>query len=123
MGFVPNEISRAVIDAETNYVVNNASSGILATPGILTRNAAGSWPNQSATGIDAVVAGMNDIRVGTSFAKANLILLHPTTWLDIRTTRTTQSSYVLDQWQPNLTLGESLDNLFGVRVCTNVYVP
>jgi HK97 family phage major capsid protein len=123
MGFVPDEMSKALVDAETNYVVNNATAGILSTSGILTRNAAATWPAGSATPIDAVVAGMNDIRVGSSFCKANLILMHPTTWLNLRQQRTSIGSYVLDQWQPNLTLGESLDNLFGVRVCQNTYVP
>jgi HK97 family phage major capsid protein len=123
VGFVPDEMSKALIDAETNYVVNNATAGILATSGILTRNAAGAWPTGSATAIDAVMAGINDIRVGSSFCKANLILMHPTTWLDMRTTRTTTGAYVLDQWTPNVTLGENLDNLMGVRVCQNTYVP
>jgi HK97 family phage major capsid protein len=123
VGFVPDEMTKALVDAETNYVVNNATAGILSTSGILTRNAAATWPAGSATPIDAVVAGMNDIRVGSSFCKANLILMHPTTWLNLRQQRTSIGSYVLDQWQPNLTLGESLDNLFGVRVCQNTYVP
>ena len=44
---------------------------------------------------DAVLAGVNDIRVGTSFARADLIAMHPTTWLNLRTTPTTTGAYVL----------------------------
>ena len=65
---------------------------------------------------DAVLAGVNDIRVGTSFARADLIAMHPTTWLNLRTTPTTTGAYVLDQWQTQRNARETLDSFFGVRV-------
>lgn len=118
MGFVPSEMTRAVVDSETNYVVNDPLAGILATEHILTRDAA-----LSPSGVEAVLAGVNDIRVGTSFAKADCIVCHPTTWLDLRTTQTSTKAFLLDQWQPMDTLGESLDVFFGVKVVQNTWVP
>jgi HK97 family phage major capsid protein len=110
MGAVPAEMVKSMIDAESQFVLNNATYGILATSGILTRSA-----TASATPIDAILAGINDIRVASaSFAEADLIITHPTTALDLRTTRTTIGSYVLDQWRPMETLGENLPSFFGV---------
>ena len=39
ISFVRAELTRAVIDRETSYVINDPSGGILATSAILTRNA------------------------------------------------------------------------------------
>ena len=123
MAFVPSEITRAVIDAETNFVVNDGTQGILAQPNIITRNAAaGPWPAGPANNIDAILAGANDIRVGTSFAKADLVLMHPTTWLDIRTLRGTTGMYVLRQNEPSDVLGETLDTFFDTRVVQNTKI-
>jgi HK97 family phage major capsid protein len=118
MGFVPSEISRATIDAETNYVVNDGSAGLLSVADTLKRTA-----SSSPTPIDALLAGINDIRVGTSYARADLVILHPTTWLDVRSTRGTTGMYVLRQNEPSDVLGETLDSFFGVRVVQNTKVP
>ena len=58
----------ATIDAESDYVINDSSAGIRANTNILTRAA-----SSSPTAIDAVVAAMNDIWVGTSYARADLV--------------------------------------------------
>ncbi len=87
--FAPAELTKSVIDKETNYVINDPSAGILATPGILTRNA-----NNSVNGIDAVEAAKDDIRVATSaFGMADLVIMHPTTWMSMRLTRATTGQY------------------------------
>lgn len=120
LDFVPSELSRLIIDRETNFVINDATAGILATPGILTRNAAA-----SVTGIDAILAGVDDIRVATgAFAEADLIAMHPTTWLSTRLTRTTTGAYVLRQNEPEDYLGQAqASSFFGIKVVTNTYVP
>jgi HK97 family phage major capsid protein len=120
LDFVPSELSRLVIDRETNYLINDPSAGILATSGILTRNA-----NNSVTGIDAIMAGIDDIRVATgAFAVADLVILHPTTWLSTRLTRTTTGAYVLRQNEPEDYLGQvQADSFFGTKVVTNTYCP
>ncbi len=63
------------------------------------------------------------VRVGSSFARADLIVMHPSTWLDVRSTRTTIGSYVLRQDEPMEELGETLDSFFGVRVVQNTKCP
>ncbi|WP_197507404.1 phage major capsid protein [Mycobacterium sp. 852002-50816_SCH5313054-b] len=118
--FAPAELSRAVIDRETNYVINDPTAGLLATPGILTRNA-----NNSVNGIDAVEAAKDDIRVATgAFGMADLVILHPTTWLSMRLTRATTGQYLLRQNEPMDYLGQQqADSFFGTKVVTNTYCP
>jgi hypothetical protein len=53
--------------------------------------------------------------------KPDLILLHPTDWLQMRKLKTSVNSYVLDPNDPN-TLG-GIDNLFGIRVVVSTQVP
>jgi HK97 family phage major capsid protein len=116
---IPEQMARALWDAESNFVLNHPTLGILATSGILTRNA-----NTSANAIDAILAGINDIRVASSaFSQADLLIIHPTTWLDIRTIRTTTGAFVLRQNEPMDVLGEGLDNFFNVPVVQTTQCP
>jgi HK97 family phage major capsid protein len=117
VGFVPQEIARGVVDAESNYCVNDPTAGLLSVANTLQRAAA-----SSATPIDAIVAGINDIKVGASYATADLLVMHPTTWLDIRTIRGTTGMYVLRQNEPD-ELGQSRNSFFGVPVVVNTKVP
>jgi HK97 family phage major capsid protein len=65
--------------------------------------------------------GINDIRVGTSFAQADLIITHPTTWADLTLQKSTTGQYVLNPDDPGA-LGD-LHNVFGCHVVTNTYCP
>lgn len=73
------------------------------------------------TPVDVIVKSFNDIRVGSSFATADLVAMHPTTWTDIRTQKNTQGSYLLTLNTPH-DIGD-IDNIFGVKVITNSKVP
>jgi hypothetical protein len=121
MQWVPQELQRAVIDAETNEVVNGSGSsphmrGILNTGGsVLTRTIGADTP------IDCIRKAINDIRVGSSFAKADLILTHPTTWADLTLQKSTTGQYLLNPDDP-AALGD-LNSIFGCKVITNAYVP
>jgi HK97 family phage major capsid protein len=64
MKFVPSELFRAIVDAETDYFVNNGSAGLLNVAGVLTRSVG------SDTNIDALAKAANDIRVGSAFGEA-----------------------------------------------------
>jgi HK97 family phage major capsid protein len=71
--------------------------------------------------IDTLLEAVTDIREGSAYAQADLILVNPVDWLAIRKIKTTFNSYVLDPNDPN-TLG-GIDNLFGVRVAQSTQVP
>jgi HK97 family phage major capsid protein len=89
--------------------------GILNTSGVLTRTIGSDTP------IDALRKAINDIRVSSSFAKADLILTHPTTWADLTLQKSTTGQYLLNPGDP-AALGD-LNSVFGCKVITNTYVP
>lgn len=108
--WVPAEMQHAIIDAETNWILNTE---LPAVSGILTRVIG------SDTAVDCVRKGINDLRIGSAFAKANLIVMHPTTWADLQLQKATTGVYLLNPNDPNA-LGD-LNNIFGVNVITNSY--
>jgi hypothetical protein len=119
MSFVPQELQRAVIDAETNEVINGSGSsphllGLLNTSGVLTRAMSSDTP------LDAIRKAINDIRVGTSFAAANLILMHPTTLSDLTLQKATTGAYLLNPDDPNA-IGD-IRSIFGLKVVTNTAI-
>ena len=119
MQWVPHELFNALVDAETNQVLNGTGSpqmlGILNSSGTLTRAIGSDTP------IDCIRKSINDIRVGSSFTKADLVLTHPTTWADLTLQKSTTGQYLLDPDNPNR-LGD-LTSIFGCKVVTNTYCP
>ncbi len=120
MEWLPRELQRAVTDAETDEVVNGSGSsphmlGILNASGTLTR------AQGSDTVIDAIRKSINDIRVGSSFTEANLILVNPGDWADIQLQKSTGGLYLLNPTDPN-SIG-NMTELFGCTIVQNTYVP
>jgi HK97 family phage major capsid protein len=115
MKFVPNELFRAIVDAETNYFVNNGTAGLLNASGVLTRSVG------SDTNIDAIAKAANDIRVGSAFGLADLVAMHPTTWDAVRLSKSTTGQYLLDPNDP-ASIGD-INHVFNMRVVTNTYIP
>jgi Phage capsid family len=120
MAWVPHELFNAIVDAETNPVLNGSGSGpnmlgLLNTSGVLTRAIGSDTP------IDCLRKGINDIRVGSAFAKADTILTHPTTWADLQLQKATTGAYLLNPSDP-AALGD-LTSVFGCKVVTNTYCP
>jgi HK97 family phage major capsid protein len=120
--WVPRELSRAVINVETDQLIictgSPGMTGFVATSGVLTRSYNSST---DVSGLDTLIQACNDIRVGPAFGKADLIALHPTTWDFLKRTKTTTDAFALAVMDPT-SIGD-LDNLFGVKVITNTFVP
>jgi HK97 family phage major capsid protein len=89
--------------------------GLLNTTGTLTRLIGSDTP------IDCLRKAFNDLRVGSAFATADLVAMHPTTWADLQLQKSTTGLYLLNPTDPNA-IGD-LDNIFGVKVITNTYIP
>jgi HK97 family phage major capsid protein len=120
--FVSRELQRAVINSETDELVLGTGApgmtGFVATAGVLTR----SYNSVTdASGLDTLIQATTDIRVGAAFGEADLIAIHPKTWDFLRRTKSTQGSFVLNINNPN-EIG-ALDNLFGVTVIQNTFIP
>jgi HK97 family phage major capsid protein len=118
MAFVPRELQRAIIDARTNQVTNGNGTppnllGILNVSGTLTRSQGGDTP------LDCIRKAMNDLRTGSAFADANLMITHPNTWADLQLQKSTTGTYLLSPNDPNA-IG-NLNEAFGVRVVTNTH--
>jgi hypothetical protein len=115
MKFVPSELFRAIVDAETDYFVNNGTNGLLNVSGVLTRSVG------SDTNIDALAKAANDIRVGSAFGEADLVAMHPITWDAIRLSKATTGSYLLAPEDPASING--VKRLFGMDVVVNTWIP
>jgi HK97 family phage major capsid protein len=121
--FMPREIGKQVILGENFQLLQGDGTGtnqlgLLNQTGTLTRTYSSTGGD---TPIDCVLEAVNDIRVGNSYATADLIILNPSDWTLMRKIKTSFGSYVLDPNDPN-TLG-GIDNLFGVRVVTSTQCP
>ena len=121
--FMPRELSNWIIQGENWQLLQGSGTapnqlGLFNQTGTLTRqyNSTG-----GDTTIDTVLEAVTDIRVGGAYAQADLILLHPNDWLQMRKLKTSFNSYVLDPNDPN-TLG-GIDNIFGIRVVVSTEVP
>jgi HK97 family phage major capsid protein len=119
-GFVPTELSRALINAETDLIINGSTSGgptgmtgVLAVSGTLTRATGSDTP------LDAIQLAFNDVRVGPAFATADLVAMHPTTWNALRRQKTTFNSYIL---APDPATGQ-VNTPWGVTVVANTKIP
>jgi HK97 family phage major capsid protein len=125
--WVPKVLANAVINVETEQLVLGTGAtgdypgmtGFVNTPNVLTR----SFNSATDTsGLDTLIESCTDIRVAPNvFGEADLILLHPTTWDHLKRTKTTTGAFVLAMDNPT-SIG-SLDNVFGVKVITNTFVP
>lgn len=120
MSFVPAEMFRALIDARTDEIVNGSGSsphmlGLLNQSGTLTRTLGSDTP------VDCLRKAFNDLRIGSAFAHANLVAMHPTTWAEIQLQKSEGGLYLLNPTDPNA-IG-SLSDIFGVQVVQNTYIP
>jgi HK97 family phage major capsid protein len=93
-------------------------TGFLATSGVLTR-AFNSGSDTS--GLDTIIQSFKDIRVGLAKGKADLILLNPATWDNLRRTKTTTGAFVLSMMDPT-SIGD-LSTIFGVPVLESHWIP
>lgn len=121
--FLPSEITNQVIQGENYQIISGDGTapdqaGLLSQSGILTRAASTTGTD---TAIDDVLNAANDIRVSSSYANANLVVLNPSDWLSIRRIKSSQGLYVLDQNDPGQLGG--IDHLFQLRVASTTSIP
>jgi Phage capsid family len=124
--WVPRELSRSLIDLETDELVSGTGAtgalpgmtGLLNTSGVLTRAYNSST---DISGIDTLMEACNDVRTGPAYGKVDSIWLNPGTWDFLRRTKTTQNAFVLSIMDPSA-IG-SMDSLFGIPIVTNSYIP
>lgn len=124
-GTIPHELQTALIDAENDQVLNGDGDapnmlGLINTTGKLTR-VCPSITGVGYTQIDCLVQAINDLRVGSAYAVADLVVLNPTDWSEIKRIKNSLGSFVLNSAEPNEIGG--YENLFGVPVAQTTKCP
>ena len=116
--FAPQELTSALINEENNQLLTGDGTGanltgFFNTSGTLTYSAPSGTSN-----IDALLTAANAVRTGAAFGTADLIVIHPDDWLDIKKSKGTDGRYLLQPNDPNAigTVTNGFDNLFGIRV-------
>lgn len=121
--FLPAEISRQVVQGENYQILSGSGTapdqtGLLNVSGIQTR---AFTTGGSDTEIDTILEAANDVRTGTAFADADLVILNPSDWLSLKRIKTSFNSYVLNQNDPGELGG--IDHLFQLRVASTTSMP
>jgi len=111
--FTSNDLSRAVIDAETNWIINQSITGLIWQTNTLKRLVGADTP------LDALEKAVDDIRVGSAFGRASVMCMHPNTLGYLKRQKTTLGNYILN---PDPTTG-LVDTIWDCKVVTNSYVP
>ena len=122
---VPHELQRAVIDAENDLVLNGSGDspemlGLLGQSSTLTR-VCPTVSDVAYTQIDCLVQSFTDLRSGPAYAIADLVVMHPEQWDDIRRIKNSLGSFVLNATEANEVGG--IDNIFGVPVALTTKCP
>jgi HK97 family phage major capsid protein len=125
--WLPTELQRSVINAESLYLFQaNASggptaaefSGLLATSGTLSQDATGLVP------ADAISLACVLIRIGSAFSEPDLVVMSPKTAAAILRTKSTTGSYIFDVVRGPGGLNQLNEfDIFGVRTVTSTQVP
>jgi len=116
--YVATELMRAIIDTENGQLLNGAGVGtdmlgMLSTTGALTRALGTDTP------LDAVEQSINDLRVGSAFAVADLLVMHPSTRSKLRRQKDSMNRYLVN---PDPTIDEA-DSLFGIPLVVTTTCP
>jgi HK97 family phage major capsid protein len=93
---VTTEMQRSIIDAEnvellTGDGTTGHMTGLLATPGLLTRTA-GVGENAA----DTIEQAMTDLRTGPAYSDADGVVLNPDDWSAIRRLKDSQGRYLVE---------------------------
>jgi hypothetical protein len=95
--WLPTELTRSLINEESNILLNAVSgtanatfNGILSTSGTLTRAIGTDSP------LDCLSKAYVDLRVGAAFADPDLVLMHPSTLGALRRAKDADGRYVMD---------------------------
>jgi capsid protein len=116
--WVPTELQRAIINAETYEIVNGDGSaphmkGLLHTDNVLTRDIGSDTP------LDAVQLSIDDLRVGAAYATADTAAFHPTTWNYLRRQKDDLHRYLLSP----LPSEDQVSSLWGLDIVQNTMIP
>jgi hypothetical protein len=95
--YLPAELTRSLINEESNILLNAVSgtggatfNGLLQTSGTITRTMGADSP------LDCLSKAYADLRVGSAYADPDLVLMHPNTLGALRRQKSAEGQYILD---------------------------
>lgn len=124
---IPHEMNAAVIDAENDQVLNGDGEGanmlgLLHQPDVQTRVCPTITDVTQYSQIDCLAQAVTDIRVAPgSYTEADLIVMHPFQWDEIRRIKNSLGSFVLAADRA-MQVGE-VDNVMGIPVALTTKCP
>jgi len=123
---VPHEIQRALIDAENLEVLTGSGTpphmtGLLHTANTLSRVCPSITSVATYTQLDCLISAIADLRVGSAYAVADLIVVNPFDWSEFKRIKNTLGSFVLNSAEPSEIGG--YENFWGVPVAQTTKCP
>ncbi|CAM5737122.1 hypothetical protein MAUB1S_01793 [Mycolicibacterium aubagnense] len=115
LSYAQGEVFKQVIDVENSALINGSTGivGFQQTSGILT------LAYSSGTYLDAFSQAIENLRVGSALAEANLIVMHPGTFGAVRRQKDSQGRYLPN---PDPTANEA-NSIWGVEVLQTTACP
>jgi Phage capsid family len=121
--FISTELTRALIDAETNWILNSSVTGLIWQSELPTPPASQTLTRVTGadTALNALDKAINDLRVGAAFAKADTMIMHPQTLHYLRRQTDTLGRYLLIPAQETVQNGD-VNSIWNCRVIQNTYL-
>ncbi|UMB71763.1 phage major capsid protein [Mycobacterium paraterrae] len=114
-GYAQQEVIRQIGDVENSELLTGSGTGghmtgFLSTSGILTHDASADT-GTNVTALDSIEMAITQLRTGSAFAEANLIVLHPNSFSALRRLKNTLGNFLIGD-----PTDQGARELFGVRV-------
>lgn len=95
LGAIQTDMTAGLILAENNEYLNATAAGAHKYNGLLNTSGILTAARTTETRLDVISAGLDSLRVGTSYTEPDGIVMHPSTWGAVRTEKDSQNRYML----------------------------
>lgn len=122
--FMNNELTKILFDEENSQLISGNGTGanitgFFSTSGILTREVIDSGEIGEQLPLDTILAAIADMRVGSSLAVCDLLVLHPQTWNMLLSLKDQYGRYYIT---PDPTKA-AVDSLWGIPIVQTTVMP
>jgi HK97 family phage major capsid protein len=112
LSVLEQDMVNGLILAENNELLNATVAGASKFPGLLNASGLLTQARGTDTNLDAISKAFDALRLGSTYAEPDGIVMHPTDWGSIRRAKDTNGRYYI---QPDPTTGAA-PNIWGVPV-------
>jgi HK97 family phage major capsid protein len=119
LSLLEQDMVNGLILAENNELLNATVAGASKFPGLLNASGLLTQARGTDTNLDAISKAMDALRLGSTYAEPDGLIMHPTDWGSIRRAKDTNGRYYI---QPDPTTGAA-PNIWGVPVVLTSQIP